>query len=183
VKGSIKQDKYGWFFVISDGTYPNGKRKQVKRTGFTTHEEAEIALNEMKIELQKVNQLKKQMDKWTDIGHAGEKIVLADLILKNFFPFTAELPSSTVDLIALKNNITYRIQVKTSTFDDYGKMKVGNLDKYSKDQFDILAVVDLKSKNIAYIKWSDINNKTMITLHNRKQEGEPYFYQFGYFPE
>lgn len=183
MKGSIKQDKYGWFFVLSDGIYPNGKRKQVKRTGFPTYEDAELALNEMKIELQKVNQLKKEMDKWTDIGHAGEKIVLADLILKNFFPFTSELPSSPVDLIALKNNNTYRIQVKTSTFNDFGKMKIGNLDKYEENQFDILAIVDLKNKNIAYIKWSEIYGRTSITIYNKNKNEKLYFYKLGYFPE
>jgi hypothetical protein len=137
----------------------------------------------MNVELQKINKIKKQMVNWKNIGHAGEKIVSADLILKNFFPFNAELPSSPVDLIALKNNYTYRIQVKTGKFNDEGELKIGHLDKYSKNELDIVAAVDIKSRNIAYIKWSDIYPKTEIRLHNRRKEGKLYFYQFEHFPE
>jgi hypothetical protein len=178
LKGSIKQDKYGWYFVVSDGKYPNGKRKQIKRTGFPTYEEAELALKEFHIESDGFNKIKKQMTNWKNIGHAGEKIVSADLILKNFVPFNSELPSSAVDLIALKNNKPYRIQVKTAKFNETGELKIGNLHKYSKNQLDILAAVDVKSKNVAYIKWSDIHPKSELTLYNKRIDGRLYFYDY-----
>lgn len=168
---------------MDDGKYPNGKRKQIKRTGFNTYEEAEIALKEMTVELQSINKIKKQMVNWKNIGYAGEQIVSADLILRNFFPFNSELPSSPVDLIALKENNTYRIQVKTAKFNEYGEMRIANLNKYNKNEFDILAVVDIKSKNIAYLKWSEVFPKYELKLHNRRTDNHLYFYDYSYFIE
>jgi integrase len=48
---AIKQDKYGYFFTISAGFHPDGRRRQVKRTGFRTKREAQLEMDRIKSEL------------------------------------------------------------------------------------------------------------------------------------
>jgi hypothetical protein len=123
------------------------------------------------------------MINWNDIGHAGELIVSTDLILNNFTPFTSQLPSSAVDIISLKNNRTYRIQVKTAEFNDSGYLLINNLHKYKEKELDIIATVDIKSKNIAYIPWTNLFGKSKVRLYNIKKDGFLYFYDYLKFPE
>lgn len=98
------------------------------------------------------------------IGYSGENIVKSNLILKGLIPFSSEIPSSTVDLIALQGDKSYRIQVKTSEFKKLDYIEVGNLSKYNRNDFDILAIVDIESNNVAYIEWEDIYLKTKIRI-------------------
>lgn len=48
---AIKQDKYGYYFVISAGFREDGKRRQIKRTGFKTKREAQAEMDLIKSEL------------------------------------------------------------------------------------------------------------------------------------
>lgn len=43
MKGSIKHDGSSWYYQVTLGTKPNGKRHQVKKRGFSTEKEAERA--------------------------------------------------------------------------------------------------------------------------------------------
>lgn len=48
---AIKQDKYGYYFVMSAGFHPDGRRRQIKRTGFRTKREAQAEMDRIKSEL------------------------------------------------------------------------------------------------------------------------------------
>jgi integrase len=48
---AIKQDKYGYYFVLSAGYHPDGRRRQIKRTGFRTKREAQAEMDLIKSEL------------------------------------------------------------------------------------------------------------------------------------
>lgn len=48
---AIKQNKYGYYFVISAGYHPDGRRRQIKRTGFRTKREAQAEMDRVKSEL------------------------------------------------------------------------------------------------------------------------------------
>ncbi|MEH7246441.1 tyrosine-type recombinase/integrase [Neobacillus niacini] len=48
---AIKQDKYGYYFIISAGFHLDGRRRQIKRTGFRTKREAQLEMDHIKSEL------------------------------------------------------------------------------------------------------------------------------------
>ena len=100
------------------------------------------------------------------IGKAGEYIVCADLIIKNYIAFPSEqgLP---YDIIMDSGKRLFKIQVKT-TFcprkvpqrnkDSYAYIfniqrhgNQNNLRKYNNTEVDFFALVALDSKQIAYI--------------------------------
>lgn len=123
-----------------------------------------------------------------DIGKAGEYIVCADLILKGFRVFPVE-HAMKYDLIMEYKNRLLKIQVKSTRGPRkklknqktnsyifhtrvYGK-KGGRL--YNSKEIDIIAMVALDSKKIAYILVDEAKNnmtfRTEKTLYgaNKKQ--------------
>jgi integrase len=48
---AIKQNKYGYYFVMSAGFHPDGRRRQIKRTGFRTKREAQAEMDRIKSEV------------------------------------------------------------------------------------------------------------------------------------
>lgn len=77
-------------------------------------------------------------------GAISEIIVCADLLIKEFEVFRAISPSCSCDMIALKNNKFFRVEVRTTTLSPKGKpYKVSK-----KGNYDILAVVHSNNKII-----------------------------------
>ena len=71
------------------------------------------------------------------IGLASEYKVAADLMLRGFHVFLAANPQSTCDLVALKDQQVYRVEVKTAR-------RKGNILSYNAGivgRYDILALV------------------------------------------
>lgn len=102
-------------------------------------------------------------------GYAGEHLAIADLTMK-FIPTSQPmLPGSPYDLIADVNGERCTIQVKIATHYgdkiriDYRKSHVKSR-TYTREDFDILAVVDLESRRVAYITPDMWLGKTQITM-------------------
>lgn len=102
-------------------------------------------------------------------GYAGEHIAIADLMMK-FIPSSQPmLPGSPYDLIADVNRIRYTVQIKIAKnkgdklIVDYRKSHVESRN-YTREDFDILAVVDLESRKVAYIPPELWVGKTQITM-------------------
>lgn len=94
-------------------------------------------------------------------GSLAEKIVEASLIYYGACPYIPSIASSETDLIAEYEGRVYKLQVKSS-FSKAGRLRVDTRRPsakgrtYSAEAFDILAVVDLATKKVAYISRCDI---------------------------
>jgi len=75
-------------------------------------------------------------------GAFGELIVCSDLMLDGYEVFRAESPSTSCDLIAMKNGICFRVEVKTSS----SGLFTGD---YDESKYDILAMV-VSGKKVRY---------------------------------
>ena len=106
----------------------------------------------------------------TDHGYAGELLVQSNLITQGVVPFMTTLSNSEVDLIGLKDNKSYKIQVKTSKCCENGSLKFDvrktnrKTKDYGKDSFDILALVDIERGKVAYLKWEEIYPRQTIRM-------------------
>lgn len=79
------------------------------------------------------------------LGATGEMVTTADLLLKGYEVFRAQSPASTCDLIALKDGVALRVEVKV------GKRRASGGIFYSstrlkRENFDVLAIVLLPNE-------------------------------------
>jgi hypothetical protein len=110
------------------------------------------------------------LDVLTSKGYAAEALVIADLISKGIVPCKPEIPTTTFDLIAVHDNEIRKIQIKGCTPKDGGKLLVdirrskARDRSYSRESFDVLAVVNLETKEVAYIDYESFGCPSQITL-------------------
>ena len=117
-----------------------------------------------------------------DIGKAGEYLVCFDLTVKgyNCFPSEQGLP---FDLVLVKDEKLVKIQVKTclkSRIRERNNICVYNIrhgknggrGMYSKDSVDIVAFVNLETKEIAYMNVEDC--KSIIEIYPHYEKGETF---------
>lgn len=115
-----------------------------------------------------------------DVGTAGEYLVCADLILSGFRAFMTT-QSCPYDVAVEIDGRIVRVQVKTTrTVRAIPQRKIytpaylfhikrcgkGGNKQYEKNDFDIMALVALDIKQIAYIK----NNEAKKTMHLNKEK-------------
>jgi hypothetical protein len=95
----------------------------------------------------------------SDKGHAGEHYVTGDLTLKEYVVLHPILPNTPFDLVVYDGKDFVKVQVKTGTYNDDGKMSVtlrkSNNDRYAESDYDVLAVFETESKQIAYLPFTD----------------------------
>lgn len=102
-------------------------------------------------------------------GAAAELKVTANLIQRGYFPYQPVMDNTECDLVVDANGHLYKIQVK-SAYSDGEKIKVELTRSsaknrfYSKEDFDVLAIVDSTTSKIAYLVWANIPHKKCITL-------------------
>lgn len=72
-----------------------------------------------------------------DAGAYAELAVAMDLLIKKYHVFRAVSPHSSCDIVALKNDICYRVEVRTAVLN----RKTGKLSLDEKGEHDILAGV------------------------------------------
>jgi hypothetical protein len=108
----------------------------------------------------------------TDKGFAGEHYVIGDLTLRGFAVLQPILPNTPFDLVAYNGKDFIKVQVKTGTFNDDGKMfaylRKKNNDGYNESDYDVLAVFETTSKQIAYLPFTD---KTKLTFTREGKRG------------
>ena len=83
-----------------------------------------------------------------NIGAASELVAAADLIAKGYEVFRAQTPNASCDLIALKNGICERVEVRTGRMRSDGTVTCG-FDGGDHGRSDLLAVV-LKAERMVY---------------------------------
>lgn len=109
------------------------------------------------------------------LGSTGESKVLYELTKANFYVFTPFRGDSPIDLIALKDNKIWRIQVKSTISKQSSGYSVslrncsirrkGMVKKlFNPKSCDILAVYIEPIDTICFIRASDIENRNMIHL-------------------
>jgi len=81
------------------------------------------------------------------VGSISELAVCIDLLTKGYYVFRSMSPSGPVDLIAMKNGKTLKIEVKTMHRTFSGKIRKP---KHSHDQHDVIAVFIPDEKAIEY---------------------------------
>jgi hypothetical protein len=110
-------------------------------------------------------------------GYAGENYVIGDLTERGFLVLRPELPSTPFDVGVLIDGRFYKVQVKSGTFVE-GKMKIDvrkSLSSggrhYRQDDFDILAIYETSTKQIAYITYSERTQYTFLADNPRTMNG------------
>jgi hypothetical protein len=112
-------------------------------------------------------------------GYASEYFVMSDLANKGFIPCPATQSAAGFDLIAVKGKQIDKVQVKCGNRIgqrvkvDIRKSKAAGR-KYTDEDFDVLAVVDLTDWKIAYLPKRTIGDAVNLTLwvdHPSSQNG------------
>jgi hypothetical protein len=108
----------------------------------------------------------------TDKGFAGEHYVIGDLTLKGFVVLQPILPNTPFDLVVYNGKDFVKVQVKTGSYNDDGKMfaylRKTKGDGYIESDYDVLAVFETTSKQIAYLPFLD---KTKLTFTREGKRG------------
>ncbi|MFZ7945643.1 tyrosine-type recombinase/integrase [Neobacillus sp. 19] len=112
---AIKQDKYGYYFVLSAGYHPDGRRRQIKRTGFRTKREAQAEMDHVKSEL--VN---------------DEYIQPSSTYLNDFIDEYLEMKKRSVEDSTM---LRYRREVKSHIKPYFQNMKMQNLNPFLMQKF------------------------------------------------
>lgn len=105
-------------------------------------------------------------------GVASEKLVEVDLILQGFDTFQPTSQELPYDLVAQKDNKFHRIQVKMGQKKAKNKIYVdarkgsAKVRNYSDSDYDVLAVVDLETRKVAYIPKEKINVTATLWTEN-----------------
>lgn len=121
----------------------------------------------MKLDLSRFNG--KTAQSALEIGKAAEHLVVADLILNGYKAFLSDQGTS-YDIVMDHKNRLYRVQVKATLFPKKLSQRPGSFPSYKYNvkragkgakriiginEFDILALVALDIRCIAYLKMSD----------------------------
>jgi hypothetical protein len=120
------------------------------------------------------------LDVLTSKGYAAEALVIADLISKGIVPCKPEIPTTAFDLIAVYDNEIRKIQIKGCTPKEDGKLLVdvrrskAKDRSYSRESFDVLAVVNLETKEVAYIDYESLGCPSQITLRTSRPNMNGY---------
>lgn len=130
-------------------------------------------------------------------GAAAEMFVAGDLITQGMIPAFPSIENTAYDLLAEKDGVAYRVQIKSSSGDgekvkfDLTRPSASNR-YYDKSDFDILALYDFNSKQIAYLTWVTLPHKRSITLRYVDTvtknafvagNGRLFFNDFSTFPD
>ncbi|MED1527845.1 group I intron-associated PD-(D/E)XK endonuclease [Bacillus pumilus] len=130
-------------------------------------------------------------------GYAAENVVRADLAKRNIVSLSPDLPWTHYDLVADINGVFTRIQVKTNIKHDGYRMKIDNRKSngvsrpYTKEDYEVLAIVDLESGGVAYLPYEVWKGKSQINIMLREvlnmkgygKDKQPlYFSDFIDFP-
>jgi hypothetical protein len=85
-----------------------------------------------------------------------------------YFPFAY---GGEVDLLALKDNIIYKIHVKKGTQNNNDKLRAdfrrsskSKNRKYNLGDFDLLAIVHLETKRVAYLTKDDLSAQQSLNM-------------------
>lgn len=100
-------------------------------------------------------------------GDCGEFLVLYDLTKKGFELFAPMNNGSLIDIVAIKNDTSFKIQVKASNKILNDKLvfdirRSNNV--YSENSFDVLALVDTVNNKVAYLKWEEMYSRSTIKM-------------------
>ena len=106
-------------------------------------------------------------------GTASEHLVCADIWLQGYKAYM--IPGDVFDVILKVGNKLIKIQVKSSSFNQYNHTKLsfnltrGHTSKrlYQVDEIDAWAFVDLVYKKVCYMHIDDLNNKWKITISRK----------------
>ncbi|WP_077736234.1 group I intron-associated PD-(D/E)XK endonuclease [Bacillus sonorensis] len=103
-------------------------------------------------------------------GYAAESIVRADLANKQIVSLSPDIPWVHYDIVADIGGEFAKIQVKTNMEHDGYRMKIDNRKSngasrpYTKEDYDILAIVDLSSRRVAYLPYEVWQGKSQISI-------------------
>lgn len=101
-------------------------------------------------------------------GFSGEFLVISDLTEQGLIVLSPVMPSTSYDVVVDEGSGNFRkIQVK-SCYEVDGKLSISNRKgagsskrHYEKGDYDILAVVNLTSRKVAYIAFDECNRCEM----------------------
>lgn len=127
-----------------------------------------------------------QMINYMNRGSAAEYLVASDLESKGFIVCFPTCNNPVFDLVAVKGDTKIKIQVKSSEYEeDVMKVDVrrsrNNNRHYEEGSYDVLAVVSLDTKDVAYINNKLSIGKRQITI--RKKPGRKESLVFDKFTD
>lgn len=108
-------------------------------------------------------------------GVISEYETMADLVRQGFVPCQPIMPTSPFDIVAVKDDVTYKIQVKSGVFEgnritvlfrkQYGEASER---RYTKEEVDYVAVYDKGSGRVAYVPFPETMRVSLYkeTPHN-----------------
>lgn len=111
--------------------------------------------------------MNKIIDQKRKTGDCGEFLVLYDLTKKGFELFSPMNNGSLIDIVAIKDGQSFKIQVKASCKISNEKLEFDirrSNSVYSENSFDVLALVDVVNNKVAYMKWSDMFDRSTIKM-------------------
>lgn len=132
----------------------------------------------------------KIIDQKRKTGDCGEFLVLYDLTKKGFELFSPMNNGSLIDIVVIKDGQSFKIQVKASCKINNEKLEFDirrSNSVYSENSFDVLALVDVVNNKVAYMKWSDMFDRSTIKMRTNGYDkvGEApgnYFDDYLSFP-
>lgn len=120
------------------------------------------------------------MEEITSKGYAAELLVRADLLLKGIVTHQPDIPTTEYDIVVRIGKVFKTVQIKGSVPKSDGKMRVdvrrskGKSRLYDSSSFDILAIVNLETKDVAYIDYLSIGCPQFITLRTSEPPKNGY---------
>lgn len=108
-------------------------------------------------------------------GSASESLVVADLLMQGVEVFTPVALGGNYDLVAILDGELFTIQVKSGTPQDNYRLKAdvrrssnSKTGREYKKDYDILAVVDVDNRKVAYIPKDKMTAKASITIYTER---------------
>ncbi|MEC3797999.1 group I intron-associated PD-(D/E)XK endonuclease [Bacillus velezensis] len=131
-------------------------------------------------------------------GYAAENIVRADLAKKEIVSLSPDIPWTHYDMVADIGGSFVKIQVKTKMSHDGYRMIIDNRKSngtsrpYTESDYDVLAIVDLENRRVAYLPYEVWQGRSQISIMLREvvdtngygRGKQPlYFSDYTNFPE
>lgn len=85
------------------------------------------------------------------VGTISEHLVCLDLLKAGYYVFKSITPNSPYDIVATKENKSYKIEVRTGYYGEAGRLIYSTKTKHTENPYDILACVVLSNGSVTYI--------------------------------
>ena len=143
IKGSVKKHKHSWYYVIDIGRDESGRRKQKKKGGFTTKENALDELYKVNVELGYLPDLTSSLNENVVEEEINPKDIRKSKSNKNKGIHITTLPEKIIEEILLKD--IEIIEKGMKVVQNQAFIDGNYIDILARDKKGILCIVEIKN--------------------------------------